>query len=96
MNYEKELKILRELKSKVLDIDLLILFLFCVFIIGYFIIPDISVFFGLAIWVVIYRRVLKIAHFPCPKCNQPFGNKSKLVLSVTTPPLKIFSKKQKK
>ena len=40
--------------------------------------------FGLIAFALFYRKLLEAAHFPCPKCFQSFGAKTKFVFGVGT------------
>ncbi len=82
MEYEKELNIIKELRTKTFHVDFLFLALFILIAIGVFFSYDILLIFSPILWALIYFRVLKTAHYPCPRCEQPFGNKSNFVLST--------------
>ena len=82
MEYERELTVLRELRAKTFHVDFLFLALFILIAIGVLSSYDFLLIFSPVLWALLYFRVLKTAHYPCPRCEQPFGNKSNFVLSI--------------
>jgi energy-coupling factor transporter transmembrane protein EcfT len=47
-------------------------------------VPGAGAFFGVAAFFVFYKRLVVVAHMPCPKCGQPFGTASPIPLGVGT------------
>ena len=36
--------------------------------------------FGIIAFIIFYRRLVSIAHIPCPKCGEPFGTSSSQIV----------------
>ena len=83
MKYKKELDKLKELRAKTFHIDLFLLIIFIInaFAVWYSV-TLVSMLCGLTAIIIVYNRMLRTAHYPCPKCEQPFGNKSKFVFNL--------------
>ena len=48
----------------------------------FFFIPVVSTIFFLSSCILWYKKALKVARIPCPKCAKPFGSNSTIVLTV--------------
>ena len=46
--------------------------------------PLLAYVFGLIAFALFYRRRIRIAHIPCPRCKEPLGSQSWIVLSSGT------------
>ncbi len=48
------------------------------------VIPILAPLFGIAAFALFYKNLVKVARAPCPRCKEPFGTNSKVVLGLGT------------
>ena len=82
LKYENGLKEIRQQRGTVNSLDSPMLVLIGPMILTAVFAPPIAVFLCFVILYVYYSRLKRAAHHPCPKCAQPFGTSSRIVLGV--------------
>lgn len=80
IEYESTLKEIRLKRKEVYQLDFPILLCLALGLVSSLVLPTFAPFFGLAAFVVFYRKLVKVARMPCPRCNEPFGTNSNIVL----------------
>ena len=71
-----------DLRKSAYRLNLPIIILLAIGIIMQINIPGSNAIFGLLIFVVFYRRIIMIAHYPCPQCKKPFGTSAAFPLGI--------------
>jgi hypothetical protein len=80
--FETELAFIIEARKAAYKPTLLLLVLIAAgFVVEYYF-ASIGALFGIAAFVIFYKRLSAAAHLPCPKCSEPFGSATKLPLGV--------------
>ncbi|TQV71094.1 hypothetical protein FLL45_22465 [Aliikangiella marina] len=82
MKFAKERNEIIEKRKAVyrLDMPIVVLILLAGFSQTY--VPFMTPILVVTAFIIFYRKLHSAAHSPCPKCLQPFGSKSKYVISV--------------
>ena len=84
VDYDKELEVIRYLRSDVYKFDIYLLILIALGVLSQVLIPVIVPIFGSLAFFLFYKKLRAAAHYPCPKCMEPFGSKSWFVWGVGT------------
>ena len=82
MSYQKELEIIIEARRTDYSLSLPIIVCLTLALISNFVFPFLAPIFGILAFVFFYKRRISIARLPCPRCHEPFGTKSVIVLGV--------------
>ncbi len=80
--YEEKLNLIRKFREDAYKLDTVILLILVLGIISQYLISFLAPLFGVLAFLVFYKRLEKAAHYPCPKCCEPFGTNTKIVLGV--------------
>ncbi|HCG5600742.1 hypothetical protein ACEV74_24160 [Vibrio parahaemolyticus] len=84
MSFKKEIDEILEARKSDYTLSKPIIVSIVLGVIAEFTIPILAPFFGILAFVFFYRRRIAIARMPCPRCKNPFGTKSNIVLGVGT------------
>jgi len=84
MEYKEGIQNIIYLRKKAYSFSLPIVIILLLAILVNSFLPALSPLLGTMAFLLFYKNILKAAHEPCPKCNEPFGTKSKFVLGVGT------------
>ncbi|MBU2709250.1 hypothetical protein KCM76_24860 [Zooshikella marina] len=82
--YESTLKEIRLKRKEAYQLDFPILLCLALGLVSSLVLPAFAPFFGLAAFVAFYRKLVKAARILCPRCNEPFGTNSNIVLGFGT------------
>lgn len=82
MEYKSELQEIQELRKRVFRIDGLAIVVIVIAIILQPLIPFAAPILGLMLFLRFYKKMAYAAHYPCPRCGEPFGTNSKIVLGL--------------
>jgi hypothetical protein len=81
--HEKELEIIRRLIKNVYKLDMPILITLGLGVLSQFFIPVITPIFGVLAFFIFYKKLQNAAHYPCPRCLEPFGSSTKIVAVIS-------------
>ena len=71
-----------KLRKSVFVLDMSILMVLALGVASQFLVPLITPVFGIIAFFIFYKKLIKAAHVPCPKCEEPFGTSSKWPLGI--------------
>jgi len=80
--YNVELEVIKKLRADVFKLDFPILVMIGLGVSSQFILPFISPVFGVLAFLIFYKKLFKVARYPCPRCSEPFGSSASLVLGI--------------
>ena len=81
MEYESELQKIRDARN---SMHKPLAPIFIVVIVLAFLVPIVGQLAFLAMGLFFYLRLVGVARLLCPKCNEPFGTSSRIVLGMGT------------
>lgn len=84
MEYKSELQKIQEIRKRVFRIDGPTILVIVAAVIVQPFIPFAPPILGVMLFLHFYKKMEYAAHYPCPKCGEPFGTKSKIVLGPGT------------
>ena len=82
MNYEHDLTEIAKLRREAYSLDLPIIIVCGLGIASAYITPMLAPVFGIGVGWIFYKKLMRAAHAPCPKCKQPYGTSSKWPIGV--------------
>jgi hypothetical protein len=82
MSFKNELNEILEARKSDSTLSMPILLSIVLGVVAEFTIPILAPVFGILAFVFFYKRRIAIARLPCPRCKNPFGTKSHIVLTV--------------
>lgn len=82
MNYKSELVEIGRLRKEAYSPDLPIIITIALGAANTYLFPILTPMFGIFAFHLFYRKLIKAAHTPCPRCKQPFGTASNWPLGV--------------
>jgi len=85
MSYQTELDLIFEARQKEYSLSLPMVVCLVLGFMSNFIVPLLVPIFGILAFAIFYKRRISIARLPCPRCNEPFGTKSYIILGGSPP-----------
>jgi DNA-directed RNA polymerase subunit RPC12/RpoP len=82
MEYKSELQKIQEIRKKVFRIDGLSIVVIVLAIVVQSFVPFAAPILGVMLFLHFYKKMEYAAHYPCPRCGEPFGTNSKIVLGL--------------
>ncbi len=82
MEYKVELAEIQKLRKEAYSLDLPIILALILGMACSFIIPTFTPLFGVFAFFLFYKKILKAAHAPCPRCNHRYGTASNWPIGV--------------
>ncbi len=80
MEFEHELRTIKEKREKLYKLDAPIALCLITGLVSQYFIPAMAPVFGIAAFALFYHRLYRTAHTPCPRCKAPFGSSAKVIL----------------
>ena len=84
MSFKNELNEILEARKSDHTLSMPILLSIVLGVVAEFTIPILAPVFGVLAFALFYKRRIAIARMPCPRCKNPFGTKSNIILAVGT------------
>ena len=82
MEFEEELKKIQQLRREVFRLDAVAIMILILAVALQLVIPFAAPVLGVVLFLYFYKKLAYVAHYPCPRCESPFGTKSNIVLGV--------------
>ena len=82
MNYKAELTEIVRLRKEAYSPDLPIIIAIALGAGNTYVFPVLTPAFGIIAGFLFYKKIIKAAHAPCPRCKQPYGTSSKWPIGV--------------
>ena len=80
--YESDLLEIQRMQKSAYRPNLLMMVLILCGAISQSIVAGLGIVFGVAAFLLFYKRIVNIAHARCPRCTEPFGTSAKYPLGV--------------
>jgi hypothetical protein len=78
--YEAELSKISTARNELYELDTPVIVLIALVVLSIVFLPMLSPVFGLASFIYLYLKLVKVARMPCPQCAIAFGTSSLVVL----------------